>query len=311
MMLSLFALTSDPAKRIVKFNLSNDVQADLTTYLKDQEVWFDRQQDEIVFDGKYKPDAGEVLCIENYDDIDNLESAIRNPTSLDLVDPSEDFFHDIKALFSGYILATGGFKVLLQNFDRRKIISTNGLSFFHSDNVYKKIEGIGLTIDHKLTATIEEGKLKFFSFHNARQIFDLSEYYKEATNKNVIEFSNMDLIKSADNNQLLEMSDSWVRRKISLIQQSGILQNVPINEMKVVATEFSIPFLTVTENGDELIQIPDNKSDLKKLLRFLDEDYYKSSLSQTNFVTNSKRVLGNENRLTSQSTRAPLGATGV
>jgi hypothetical protein len=293
MTLSLFALTSDPAKRIVKFNLSNDVQADLTTYLKDQESSFDLQQEEIVFDGKYKPDAGEVLCIENYDDIDNLESAIKNPTSLDLVDPSEDFFHDIKALFSGYTMATGGVKILLQNFDRRKIISTNGLSIFHSANVYKKIEGIGLTIDHKLAATLEEGKLKFFSFHNARQIFDLSEYYKEATDDDVIEFSNLDLIKSVDNNQLLEMSDSWVRRKISLIQQSGILQNVPINEMKAVATEFSIPFITVTENGDELIKIPDNKSDLKKLLRFLDEDYYKSPLSKTNFITNSKRVAEN------------------
>jgi hypothetical protein len=292
MTLSLFALTSDPAKRIVKFNLSNDVQSDLTAYLRKQEISFDLQQDEIVFDGKYKPDVGEVLCIENYDDIDNLENAIRNPTSLDLVDPSEDFFHDIKALFSGYILETGGIKVLLQNFDRRKIISTNGLSIFHSSNVYKKIEGVGLTIDHKLTATLEEGKLKFFSFHNARQIFDLSEYYKEATDDDVIEFSNLDLIKSEDNNKLLEMSDSWVRRKISLIQQSGILQNVPINEMKAVATEFSIPFITVTENGDELIKIPENKSELKKLLRFLDEDYYKSPLSKTNFITNSKRVLG-------------------
>lgn len=292
MTLSLFALTSDPAKRIVKFNLSNDVQSDLTAYLRKQEISFDLQQDEIVFDGKYKPDVGEVLCIENYDDIDNLENAIRNPTSLDLVDPSEDFFHDIKALFSGYILETGGIKVLLQNFDRRKIISTNGLSIFHSSNVYKKIEGVGLTIDHKLTATLEEGKLKFFSFHNARQIFDLSEYYKEATDDDVIEFSNLDLIKSEDNNKLLVMSDSWVRRKISLIQQSGILQNVPINEMKAVATEFSIPFITVTENGDELIKIPENKSELKKLLRFLDEDYYKSPLSKTNFITNSKRVLG-------------------
>ncbi len=293
MKLSLFALTSDPAKRIVKFNLSNDVQAILTTYLKDQETSFDLQQDEIVFDGKYKPDAGEVLCIENYDDIDNLEHAIRNPTSLDLVDPSEDFFHDIKALFSGYILATGGVKVLLQNFDRRKIISTNGLSIFHSTNVYKKIEGIGLTIDHKLTATLEDGKLKFFSFHNARQIFDLSEYYKEATDDDVIEFLNMDIIKSVDNNKFLEMSDSWVKRKISLIQQSGILQNVPINEMKAVAIEFSIPFITITENGNKLIKIPDNKSEIKKLLRFLDEDYYKSPLSKTNFITNSKRVLGN------------------
>ena len=292
MRLSLFALTSDPAKRIVKFDLSSDVQADLSIYLKEQESSFELQQDEIIFDGKYKPDSGEVLCIKNYDDIDNLESAIRNPASLDLVDPSEEFFHDIKALFSGYTLPTGGVKILLQNFDKRKIISTNGLSIFHSANVYKKIEGIGLTVDHKLTATLEEGKLKFLSFHNARQIFDLSEYYKEATDEDVNEFSDLDLIKSVDNDQLLAMSDSWVRRKISLIQQSGILQNVPINEMKAVAIEFSIPFITVTESRGELIKIPDNKSDLKKLLRFLDEDYYKSPLSKTNFITNSKRVLG-------------------
>ncbi|MFN2812460.1 DUF4868 domain-containing protein, partial [Escherichia coli] len=78
----------------------------------------------------------------------------------------------------GYAQPNGVVKILLQNFDRRKVISTNGLSIFHSTNVYKKIEGIGLTVDHKLSAILEGGKLKFFSFHAARQIFDLSEYYK-------------------------------------------------------------------------------------------------------------------------------------
>lgn len=292
MKLSLFALTSDPSKRIVKFDLSNDVQSDLTTYLQQQEASFDQFQEEIVFDGKYKPDEGEVLYIDNYDDLDGLENAVKNPTSLDLVDPTEDFFHEIKALFSGYALPDGSVKILLQNFDRRRIISTNGLSIFHSANVYKKIEGIGLTIDCKLTATLELGKLRFFSFHNARQIFDLSEYYKVATDDDVVEFSELEIIKVESKDKLLEMSDSWVRRKISLIQQSGILQNVPINEMKAVAIEFNIPFTTIIDNGVEFIKIPGSKSNLKKLLRFLDEDYYKSPLSKTNCITNSKRVIG-------------------
>lgn len=290
MSLNLFALTNDPSKRIVKFDLASRVQTDLTTYLKSQEESFDQAEEEIEFDGKYKPDNGEVLCINNYDDIDDLKSAIESPLGIDLVEPTEDFFNDIKALFTGYADDDGNVKVLLQNFDRR-IISTNGLSIFHSANVYKKIEGIGLTVDHKLTATLEDGKLKFFSFHNTRQIFDLSEYYKEATDDDVLEFASLDIVQTVDTDQLIEMSDSWVRRKISLIQQSGILQNVPINEMKAVATEFNIPFTTVTEDSDEVICIPDNKQDLKKLLRFLDEDYYKSPLSKTNFVTNSKRAL--------------------
>ena len=124
-------------------------------------------------------------------------------------------------------------------------------------------------------------------------MFDLSEYYKVATDDDVIEFAELDVIKSQNSKQLIEMSDSWVRRKISLIHQSGILQNVPINDMKVVATEFNIPFSTEMNGSAEVIKLPDNKSDLKKLLRFLDEDYYKSPLSNTAFVTNSKRAVSN------------------
>lgn len=291
MPLNLFALTNDPSKRIVKFELSNDVQDELTNYLTAQETRFTQAEEEIEFDGKYKPDDGEILFIDGYDDIDDLSSAVENPLSAEVVDPTEVFFAEIKALFTGYTADNGNVRVLLQNFDKRRIISTNGLSIFHSSNVYKKIEGIGLTIDHKLTATLESGKLKFFSFHNTRQMFDLSEYYKVATDDDVREFAALDIIKSENTEQLIEISDSWVRRKISLIHQSGILQNVPINEMKAVATEFNIPFLTEMDDSEEVIKLPDNKRDLKKLLRFLDEDYYKSPLSNTAFVTNSKKVV--------------------
>lgn len=289
-MLNLFALTSNPAKRIVRFNLSSQVQSDLTAYMKAQERAFDEADQEVDFDGKYKPDPGEVLCISNYDDIDDLASAINNPLALDEVEPSEEFFGQIKALFTGYNYQ-GNLKILLQSFDRRKIISTNGLSIFHSANTYKKIEGIGLTVDHKLTAILEEGRLRFFSFHSARQIFDLSEYYKEATDDDVKEFIAADMIFSANPAGILEVSDSWVRRKILLIQQSGILQSIPINEMKAIALDFNIPFETMANEDGEKLLLPEAKSDLKKLLRFLDEDYYKSPLSKTNFLSNSKRIV--------------------
>lgn len=291
MPLSLFALTSNPSSRIVKFELSAPVQIELTEYLKSQEESFDEVNEEIEFDGKYKPEQDEILCINGYDDIDGLEDAIKSPLGVDPVNPNEDFFLEIKALFTGYETEVGTVKILLQNFDRRKIISTNGLSIFHANNVYKKIEGIGITVDYKLTATLEAGKLKFHSFHTTRQMFDLSEYYKVATDDDVMEFLQVDQIQSINSTNFLPLADSWVRRKISLIQQSGILQNVPIHEMRAAAMDFNIPFETIEEKGSEVISIPDNKSDLKKLLRFLDEDYYKSPLSKTNFVTNSKQVV--------------------
>jgi hypothetical protein len=205
MPLSLFALTNDPARRVVKFELSNSVQTELTDYIKNQEEYFDEATEEFEFDGKYKPDAGEVLYIDNYDDIDELEQAVENPLGVEPVDPTEDFFLDIKALFTGYQAANGVIKILLQNFDKRKIISTNGLSIFHAGNVYKKIEGIGLTVDHKLTATLEAGKLKFYSFHSARQMFDLSEYYKEATDTDVVDFLKIDVMQSVDSDDFIAL----------------------------------------------------------------------------------------------------------
>lgn len=230
-----------------------------------------------------------MLLIDNYDDIDNLSNAIINPLSIEVIEPTESFFYDIKALFTGYKSENEDIKILLQNFDRRKIISTNGLSIFHSSNVYKKIEGIGLTVDSKLTAILEGKKLRFFSFFMARQMFDLSEHYKEATNDDITVFSSSEVVRVTNKEHLIEISDSWVRRKISLIQQSDILATVPIHVMKAVALEFNIPFPTVSIEGKEVIDIPLDKPALKVLLRFLDEDYYKSPLSNTRFVTNSKR----------------------
>jgi len=92
MPLSLFALTNDPARRIVKFELSHPVQIELTDYIKSQEETFDEVVDEFEFDGKYKPDVGEILYINNYDDIDGLAQAIETPLGVEPVDPSEDFF---------------------------------------------------------------------------------------------------------------------------------------------------------------------------------------------------------------------------
>lgn len=80
---NLFALTNDPNNRRVRFVLSQDVQADLTAYLTQQKVDFlGGGQAEIAFDGKYKPDAGEILVISDFDDIDGLSDAIVNPLAI-------------------------------------------------------------------------------------------------------------------------------------------------------------------------------------------------------------------------------------
>lgn len=289
-MFNLFALTDDPANRRLRFSLSKDVQADLTSLLQQQESSFkSNYQDEIPFDGKYKPDLGETLVIGEFDDINGLADAIANPLSITEVMPTLEAFDTIKALFSGYVDQDGAPVVLLQHFDKRRVISTNGLSIFHSSNVYKKIEGIGLTIDSKLTGIISGGSLKFHSFHLLRQIFDLTAYYKEATDGDIHQFASLPCVSVANAANLATISDTWVRRKFWLISQSQILQKVSVCDIKAVAAEFSIQLETVINNGVMKILIPNGKKELKTILSFLAEDYYKSPLLKNCYITNSKR----------------------
>jgi hypothetical protein len=167
-MFNLFALSRDSSRRILRLPLAIDVQSVITDAFKHQEAEFDSYvQSNIAFDGKYKPDNGECLLIQDYDDIDNVHAAIAAPLSIPPISPTEAEFSQIKALFSGY--SSGTKKIaLLQNFDRRKIISSSGLSIFHSSNVYKKVDGVGISLDTKLSAILEDSTLQSFSFHNAK-----------------------------------------------------------------------------------------------------------------------------------------------
>lgn len=142
-----------------------------------------------------------------------------------------------------------------------------------------------------MTATLQDGALKFHSFHLLRQIFDLSAYYNEATDVDIQEFANSEIVAVQDADALVSISDTWVRMKLWLISQSQILQKIPVSDIKAVAAEFNINLSTTNDGGEEKIVIPDTKKDLKTLLRFLDEDYYKSPLLQNHYMTNSKRPL--------------------
>jgi len=231
------------------------------------------------------------LVISSYDDIDNLHSAIASPLSIPEIAPDPTGFSAIKALFTGYIDASGAGVALIQSFDRRKIISTAGLSIFHSANVYKKVDGVGITLDTRLSATLNGSTLRFFNFHSARQIFDLSEYYIEATDTDINEFAAIKSIHIPDLAAFIAISDSWVRRKVSLVKQVRYSRPFQVDVIKTAALTFNIQMDIKLVNGVDAIVLPSDKAELKKILRFLDEDYYQSSLLSKNYITNSKRLV--------------------
>jgi hypothetical protein len=288
--MSLFALSDDPANRIARIPLEAHVQDEVSALFTQQETEFRmKSQREIAFDGKYKPEPEECLYIDSFDDIDGLKVAVTNAASVPAIPPAAANLYNIKALFAGRVDAGGNAVVLLQFFEKRRIISTGGLLTLILDaNHYTKFQTIGLTIDDKLSAIFEGKKLSVFSFYVARQIFDLSQHYITATDQDITDFASSPHVQVHDQKKFVENSDTWVRRKIALIKQSGVLDEVPIGDIKKVAAEFEVNIATETKNSFEVIVLPDDKAQLKSLLRFLDEDYYKSSLRALPHLTNSK-----------------------
>jgi Kiwa protein KwaB-like len=286
---NLFALTRDSSRRIVRIPLSAEIQQEVgETFIGQEKQFRASSEEQIPFDGKYKPDDGECLFIDDYDDIDGLHGAVANPLSVPEIVPVTSEFEAIKALFVGR--ADGARKIaLIQSFDKRKIISHKGMSIFYAANVFRKVEGVGLTLGTAISVILEDKKLSFFSFHSARQIFDLTQYFKEATDDDLREFAASNRVKVDDISIFLAASDTWVRRKVALVMQSGILEKIELEATKNAALIFGINIETEISGDNVALVLPQGKAELKKILRFLDEDYFQSVLSSTLHLSNSKR----------------------
>lgn len=285
--MNLFALTSTPGARIVRFPLTADLQAEVEAVFAGQLQAFEADIAEIIpFDGRYAPDQGELLVIEDFVDVDGLQDAVANPLNYEPFDPALHSFDSVKALFTG-VAANGSNRVLVQCFERRRLIANHRLAMFFSGDTFRRMSDAGLTLDTRLLAVLDGTALKFQSFHFLRRVFDVSEHYKDATKEEVGAFATHAKLSVENVANFADSAGQLVRKKIGLILQSGVLDNFTTEQLVASAQSFN---LAIATGADGRIVLPTNKTELRRLLRFLDEDYYESALSQTRYVSNSKRV---------------------
>jgi hypothetical protein len=289
--LNLFALTSIPGMRVLRMPLTPDVQAGVNELFRGQEhEFFQGIEEEIKFDGMYRPEESELLYINNFDDVDGIKSAILRPQGCQEFVLKNGSLESVKAFFSGYI-KNGTIRILLQGFDRRRIINAHGFSLIHAENAFTKFDGGGFTLDNKLTAIIEDDSLKFSSYHYLRQIFDMSAYCKEASDQDLKVFIQNSALQFADPQVFMDVADSWVRRKVVLIQQAGILDGCSASKIAATAKFCDLQLQLAGAAGQERIVIPADRQEVKQILRFLDEDFYQSPESTMRYMAKSRRVM--------------------
>jgi hypothetical protein len=291
--MNLFALTKTAGSRILRFPLTAALQTEIDALFRQQLAAFEADVVETIpFDGRYVPDEGERLKIERFADGDPLVAAVANPLAVQTFDPAVHTLESISALFAGIDANDANDshtapRVLIQHFERRRLISTRGVAMFFSGNTFRRISDQGLTLDTRLLAVLDNGTLLFQSFYFLRQVFDMSGYYREATNDEVKAFATHPKLAVADLAGFVASAGPVIRKKISTISQSGILDHNTTEQIVATAQAFDVPIHVDEHNR---IVVPSNKAQLRRLLQFLDEDYYKSPLSQTLFISNSKRA---------------------
>ena len=248
------------------------------------------EKTKISFDGSYKPHNDEFLAIENFQLSDTIKDAIRDPLGVPAYQKENGEFYDIKAIFVGKRIETDDterFKVAFQRFRKEQYISTSWVNLFFTNETFRREKDFGISISDSVDCYYTEGELRFSSFYFARQIFDLSEYYRSATDQEVQAFTTSDKLSLEDTEAFKNTANTWIRRKIAMINDSDVLINYKALEIKNLAKDAGITI--VVEN--EKVVIPNDKEQIKVILGFLDEEAYKGPFSQNTFLANSKRKI--------------------
>ena len=142
----------------------------------------------VSFDGSCKPHNDEFLAIESFQLPDEIMDAIRDPLGVTAFDKENDEFPEIKAIFVGERTQTGEtekFSVAFQRFRKEQYISTRWYNLFFENNTFFQEKRFGISISDTIDCYYTDGELHFTSFYFARQVFDLSDYYRSATDVEV------------------------------------------------------------------------------------------------------------------------------
>ena len=248
--------------------------------------FFNGIDDEIPFDGGWKPDRNQLLTIEITDEAALLKDTLAQSIfAVDPIDTENVAGEGIRAIFTG---GTGGGNdvVLAQNFHVGQVLGRgNKISLIFEGNAFRRLDTSAFSLDSSLTFVVDGDLIKFKSFQKLRSILNVSHLYREATDPEVIAFSGHPSFDVDDTEALLDSADEVVRKLISSITGSNVLNILSPSQLQQMAKTTNLNLQL--QNGKMVL--PTDRRSLKDVLQFLNDDRWLGLLSGTPYVTNSKR----------------------
>jgi hypothetical protein len=253
-------------------------------FTQQEQQFFEGVSDEILFDGGWRPEKNELLYVAASAEAAAVFSAAQSSVvSLPELDASHFSSEGIRALCV-LMKNPSGPRLLLQNFTSRQILE-HRFSLILDGDTFNRLTQPAFSIGSTLAGLIEGDRLKFNSFNNIRLIFDLKHLYQEATDIQIDSFSGHSSLFVADPMKLKITADQSIRKLIHAIAGRGTLDQHTADEIVMAAATDGL----VVDLDRGKIVMPTEKRDLKTLLHFLDDGFYRARLSGQTYITNSKR----------------------
>ncbi len=287
-MTNLYALCRPTGTAEVKrVRISQPVQAKIEGLFQGQAAAFlDGIDEEIEFGGDWKPDSDEILVIDAPDEATLITAALAaNPMALPDIDAANFLGEQIKALFVS-VQNGAHSQVLIQGFSAQQILARR-FSLLLDGNMFRELTDPAFSLDNYIVAILEGGKLKFKNFHNVRRIFELSQFYQEASDQEIDAFCAHDSLHVADVAAFKEIADQTIRKMVHAISKTNVLSIYTADDIVAKAASLGLAI----NAGDGKIVVPNDRKSVKQLFRFLDDGIYQAPLTAKKYVTNSKRPL--------------------
>lgn len=245
-------------------------------------------EEEIEFSADYRPSKNECFLIKNFDtsifqslkkDIDTINELGQNGNIR---------LNDINAIFA----LDNDKNILIQYFDKRNIIDLSRTfisKFTKQSHEFVAAQTNGISLSNEIIAIISpSNEIRFKSMQLLRHIFDMDSYFRAATDEEVKNFlQRKDSFDIDPAFNIEKVDDSAVRKKITIINNSRVLEKYTVSELIEAAESVNYPIPT-NESKSKLL-IPAEKSAFKDLLQFLSANIYKDPITGETRITNSSR----------------------
>jgi len=286
--MNLLALCrTDDGIQIKRVPVTNGLQTELNAVFTQLESTFrEGRPNEADFNGDWKPEEDELLILNATEEADAMfQAASGNMLALPAIDTANFEDENIRALFTSRN-QNGNMRLLVQRFTSHQRLNRS-FSVFLNNNHFEKLTEPAFTIGNKLTCIIEGGRIKFDSYSNLRMIFNLTEYFQEATDEDIEDFAAHSSLNLENLDAFKEHANQTVRKLVHKIRFEGILDKHTVSEIQQKAQETGLTLNIV----DKKISLPQDPKLIRQFLNFLNDNLYEAPLSGQRYVTNSKRAI--------------------